>query len=158
MRRLQIPHAESVKSMLQNAIGKSSQAFFLHRLHCVTLVCAGMGCAEVAKAFGDDRRSVQRWVSRFLESGVDGLRDSRSPGRPKKLGSLQLQQLRLTLQADRLAGVAPSAWDAEALRVEIEQRFGITYSRKHCGRLLDSLYFPGSKEVMAEPRTTLVRD
>lgn len=158
MRRLRIPHAESVRSMLQIAIGESSQAFFLHRLHCVTLVCVGMSCAEVAKAFSDDRRSVQRWVSRFLKSGIDGLRDSRSPGRPKKLGPLQLQQLQLTLQADRLAGVAPSAWNAETLRVEIEQRFGITYSRKHCGRLLDGLAFLGSKEVMAEQRTTLVRN
>ena len=148
MRKLRIPDAESVRSMLQNLIGASSEAFFLHRLHCVTLICAGMSCAEVAKAFGDDRRSVQRWVSRFLESGIDGLRNGQSPGRPKKLGPLQLQQLRLTLQADRLAGVAHSAWDAEALRVEIEQRFGITYSRKHCGRLLDSLYFPGFKEIM----------
>ena len=158
MRRLRIPHPDSVKSMLQNAIDESSEAYFLHRLHCVTLVCAGMGCAEVAKAFGGDRRSVQRWVSRFLESGIDGLRDSRSPGRPKKLNPLQLQQLRLTLQTDRLAGVAPSAWDAEALRVEIEQRFGITYSRKHCGRLLDSLYFPGAQEVMAGQERTLVRN
>ena len=157
MRRLRIPHAESVRSMLQNVIGESSEAFFLHRLHCVTLVCVGMSCAEVAKAFGDERRSVQRWVSHFLESGIDGLRDSRSPGRPKKLNSLQQQELRVTLQADRLAGVVPSAWDAEALRVEIEQRFGITYSRKHCGRLLDSLNFQGSKGVMAEQGTTLVR-
>ena len=141
MRRLQLTHAHAdVASLLKARVDGSAEAAFLHRLHCVVLVSAGLSCARVAAAFGDDPRTVQRWVGRFEASGVDGLHDTSGSGRPARLDAAQLRQLRGVVATDpRLSGHALDAWDAEALRLEIERRFGITHSARHCARLLAAL-------------------
>jgi transposase len=140
MRRLQVTDAERVKSLLKSETEHSPRSTFLHRLHCVALVAAGLGCDDVATAFGDDRRSVQRWVSRFQQSGVEGLTDSLRAGRPAKLGEPQLQELRLVLaEHPRACGYAADAWNAETLRLEIRRRFSVDHSRRHCVRLLGQL-------------------
>lgn len=144
MRRLALTAAaELVKSQLKQETQRGPQSVLLHRLHCVALVCAGFGSGEIAAAFGDDRRSVQRWVRRFEAAGIDGLRDRSATGRPARLAEPELQQLRLAVAADaRSSGHASEAWDAEALRLEIRRRFGIDHSRRHCARLLGALRRP----------------
>jgi len=144
MRRLQVPDDGLVKTMLRAAIGASPDAVYLHRLYCVALVCAGLTCDAVAAAFGDDRRSVQRWVRRYRDAGIDGLRDGRPTGRPRKLGALQLQQLRSALDTDPgLLGHPAGAWNAEILCLEIQRRFGIVFSARHCARLLAEHHHAG---------------
>ena len=141
MRRLQLTgsHADTV-GLLKAHVAMSSGAAVLHRLHCVVLVAAGLSCARVAAAFGDDPRSVQRWVRRFEEAGVEGLQDTPMSGRPASLGDADLHALRLALQADpRLSGHASGTWNVQALRQEIDRRFGVAYSLRHCARLLTTL-------------------
>ena len=141
MRRLQLTQAHAdVASLLRARVDGSVEAAFLHRLHCIVLVGAGLSCARVAAAFGSDPRTVQRWVGRFEASGVDGLHDTAGSGRPARLDDARLRQLRSVLATDpRLSGHALDAWNAEALRLEIERRFGVTHSARHCARLLAAL-------------------
>ncbi len=140
MRRLRVTDTGRAKAFLQSEAERSPRAAFLHRLHCVALVAAGQGCDAVAAAFGDDRRSVQRWVRRFEEAGVEGLADSPRTGRPAKLDGSQLGALCLALaQPPASFGHAGETWSAETLRREIERRFSIAYSRRHCVRLLGLL-------------------
>ena len=160
MRKLEMTETDDVKSLLRAETRRSPQATFTHRLHCVALVGAGLGCDEIAAAFGDDLRSVQRWVRRFQATGADGLRDAISSGRPATLDEAQMQQLRLALaESPRTFGHGGVAWSGETLRLEILRRFGVAHSRRHCARLLGLIRPPvelaaGRQSAEASPGKT----
>ena len=152
MRRLQLTATDLVKSLLKSEVERSPQSGFAHRLHCVALVCAGFGCSEIAAAFGDDRRSVQRWVGRFQKSGAEGLVDAPRPGRPASLDETQMRQLRLAIAVPPQAcGHAGAAWSGEILRLEILRRFGVAHSKRHCARLLEVLRRPEALSSASAP-------
>ena len=143
MRKLQVKETDVVKALLRSEVRRSLQATFAHRLHCVALVGAGLGCDQIAAAFGDDLRSVQRWVRRFQQSGAEGLVDVPHSGRPPSLDETQMRQLRLAIASHPQAlGHTGTAWNGEILRLEILQRFGVAHSKRHCARLLGLLRQP----------------
>lgn len=83
-RQAAIKDAKEAKSALKAEITRTKQGRFQHRLHCVMLVCAGKPCTEVAALFGDSARTVQYWIKRYNEGGVNGLR---YPGRNSRLST-----------------------------------------------------------------------
>jgi transposase len=67
-------------------------------LHCVLLIAEGRSCYEVARWFGEDPRTIERWVHALDEYGIEGLREHHAGGRPTKLADEHLQHLALDLQ------------------------------------------------------------
>ncbi len=104
------------------------------------LVAAGRSCYEVAKVFGDDPRSVERWVRKYQKNGVAGLREKLHTGRHATLDDAQMHQLVLALQSPpRECGHVDSAWSGKLLRAEIQRRFGSSLSARHCQRLFNGM-------------------
>ena len=137
MNRLQVTNPGAARDALRQMLDSSPQSRFEHRLHCVLLVGAGHGCQEVAKVFGDDARTVQRWVQKFLRCGTDGLRETSPPGRRAKLTVAETAELGDVLkQSPGVLGHAAEVWRSELLRNEIAERFAVTMSRRQCQRLL----------------------
>src|SRR5258706_13296384 len=85
MRKLQIEDAEIMRIAIQQEIGRSEESRYDHRLHGLLLVIAGQSCRQVADLFGEDGTTVQRWVRRFEEAGLMGLREGKRSGRPRML-------------------------------------------------------------------------
>jgi transposase len=136
LRKLAIGASEPITAALRQEVARSPQSRFAHRLHCIALVAAGKSCYEVARAFGDDPRSVERWVRGFQQFGIDALRDKPHTGRHASLTEYQMRQLRLALAtAPRDFGYAADAWSDNLLRREILRQFDITLSLRHCRRL-----------------------
>lgn len=79
MRRLQIRDADVMQIAIRQEISRSEESRYDHRLHGVLLVANGQSCGAVAELFGENARTVQRWVSRF-ESGGFGLARGRARG------------------------------------------------------------------------------
>jgi transposase len=48
------------------------------RYRAVLEILDGTPVTEVAERFGVARKTVQRWVARYRESGIDGLADRRT--------------------------------------------------------------------------------
>lgn len=133
-------NAQLARLALKDVHERSPQARFEHRLHCVVLVGEGHSGLTVARWFDDDPRSVQRWVRRFQQSGVDGLRDGIRPGRPRALTERQVHELSAVLQTfPRDHGYSSERWRSDIVATEVERRFGVTMSRRNCQRLLASL-------------------
>ena len=82
MRRLEIADAEVMRIAIQQEIVRSDESRYDHRLHGLLLITAGQSSQEVATLFGEDRRTVQRWINTFEAHGLDGLREGERPGRP----------------------------------------------------------------------------
>jgi len=89
MRKLQIREAEVMQISIRQEISRSEKARYDHRLHGVLLVANGQSCGAVAELFGENPRTVQRWMKRFEAGGFDALRKGERAERPRALDSRQ---------------------------------------------------------------------
>ncbi|MDR4509438.1 MAG: helix-turn-helix domain-containing protein [Candidatus Brocadiaceae bacterium] len=87
-----------------------------HWLHCILLICHGKTCADVAALFDDALRTVQHWVRRFNDEGIDGLRDSGRPGRQSRLSKEEREILTRDLRVSpREFEYMQNLWDGKLL-------------------------------------------
>lgn len=137
MHRLQLPDSESLRATLSAYVKRSRELRLVHRLHAVLLVSLGRSCYEVARWFGQDPRSVERWVHAFVDAGAPGLRDHDRCGRPARLSRQQRLQLEPELEAAPAAcGYAHPCWSGKLLVRHLESHYGVTLSLRGCQRLL----------------------
>lgn len=100
MRKLEIADPEVMRIAIQQEIVRSDESRYDHRLHGLLLLTGGQSCQQVAELFGEDRRTVQRWVGRFETRGLEGLREGERPGRPAMLEPKQWAKLGRDLRSD----------------------------------------------------------
>ena len=116
MRKLQIEDAGVMRIAIQQEIGRSAESRYDHRLHGLLLVTAGQSCRVVAQLFGEDGTTVQRWVRRFEQGGLDALREGERSGRAATLGAKDGRRLRGELRKEpRDFGLAATLWDGPIL-------------------------------------------
>ena len=140
MHKLEVTHPDVVQAALRHEAAHSPQWRFVHRLHCLLLVGAGRSCYEVAALFGDDPRSIERWVHEFQQFGIEALREKPHGGRHGILTTTQMRELELVFQnGPREWGDGAEVWNRALLRAEILQRFGVSMSGRQCGRLFKSV-------------------
>ena len=147
MRRLSLGNAMWVRELIHASIKSSCEQRFLHRLHCVLLVAEGRSCYEVARWFGEDARTIERWVHALGEHGMEGLRERHSGGRPTKLAGEQVRRLMLDLQRPpRVYGYPQPEWSGKGLALHLEGRFGIKLSARQCQRMMRRLEDGGAPQ------------
>lgn len=140
LHKLEVTTPKAVQAALRQEAERAPQSRFVHRLHCVALVGAGRSCYEVAEVFGDDPRSVERWVREYQQFGIEGLREKPHPGRHARLTEAQMRELKLALRnGPRALNYSADAWNSKLLRAEILRRFSVTLSGRHCQRLFSIL-------------------
>ena len=117
------------------------------RLQMVILAMDGHTAIQIAVAVGVSRRTVQDWVYRYNQSGLQGLIDRRG-GNHRHLKPEQEQQV-----CEYLNRIAADPRDGirrgEDLRQWIEQRFGVLYTLTGVYELLHRL---GYSCLMPRPR------
>ena len=112
MRKLQIEDAEVMRIAVQQEIARSEESRYDHRLHGLLLVTAGQSCRQVAELFGESGTTVQRWVRRFEQGGLEALREGERPGRPAALVARQWRKLQADLRkTPRDFGIPATLWD-----------------------------------------------
>ncbi len=137
MRRLSISSAKWVRELIHASVKPSCEQRFLLRLCCVLLIAEGRSCYEVARWFGEDPRTIERWVHALDEHGVEGLREHHGGGRPAKLAGEQAQRLALDLQKPpRLPGYPKREWSGRLLTQHLAESYGIKLSARQCQRML----------------------
>lgn len=142
MKPLTIADSPTIILGLQNEIRRSEESRYDHRLHGVLLVAQGMTCPEVARLLGDAPRSVEYWVQRFENRGLEGLSEGERPGRPRRLSDPQMRAVdRILRRSPREAGLNGNLWDGKTLSTWIEQKYGIIVGVRQCQRLFRQLGF-----------------
>ena len=142
MRKLQIEDAEVMRLAIQQEISRSEESRYDHRLHGLLLVTTGQSCREVARLFGEDGTSVQRWVRRFEQSGLEGLREGERPGRPRMLDAKQWRKLQVDLRKmPREFGFEASLWDGPLLCEHLRQHYQVRLGVRQCQRLFRQMGF-----------------
>jgi transposase len=142
MRKLEIADADVMRLAIQHEIARSDESRYDHRLHGLLLVAGGHSCLQVAELFGEDRRTVQRWVSRFETHGLTGLRDGARSGRPATLGTKQWTALGRDLRrGPQEFGHAGHLWDGKQLSAHLRLRYGVGLGVRQCQRIFGHMGF-----------------
>lgn len=137
MRKISLSNPETVRALLANTIQGSDEFRFLHRLHCVALAGAGCSCYQIARWFGNDPRSVERWVHAFKRNGAQGLRQSHAGGRPRRLDAVTGARLSADLaRSPRSAGYEKARWNGPLVAHHVLARYGISLGIRQCQRLV----------------------
>ena len=140
MRKLGFKNAKSVRELINASFSSSVEHRLLNRLHGVLLVAEGCSSYEVARWFGKDPRTVERWIHAFDKRGIGGLREHHAGGRPAKLAGAQEQRLALDLQkSPHLSGYPEREWSGKRLAQHLECRYGIRLSPRQCQRMMRRL-------------------
>lgn len=103
---------------------------------------AGMTQAEVARKYHVADSTSCLWNQARKKKGIDGLRSTKSSGRPSKLSSEQKEELVKLLKAGAIkAGFETDVWFGTRVCELIKNQFGVNYHYKHIPKLLRELGF-----------------
>ena len=92
--------------------------------------------ARVAEnEFYRSRWWAYKWLKRFAESGLEGLKNLPRTGRPSEVSEEKLSKIRSELSEN------PSGWKAKEIMNIIYERTGIRYHEVHIYRLLHKWKF-----------------
>lgn len=135
--RLQLTMPRQRRRHLRRLAGKTRDGFLRTRLYIVAFVAEGGTSVTVAAALGCARSTVLRWVHRFDESGLEGLRDGRETnGIPKATSEVREFLVSLVSQSPRDFSYRRSTWTRELMGKVAQQRLGLKISRTTVGRAL----------------------
>ena len=156
MRKLQIEDSEVMRIAIQQEIARTEESRYDHRLHGLLLVTAGQSCRQVAELFGENATTVQRWVRRFEQGGLEGLHDGERAGRPRTLNAAQWRKLQADLRkTPRDFDLAATLWDGPVLSEHLYRRFSVELGVRQCQRLFRQMGFrlrkPRPQVAQADP-------
>jgi len=107
------------------------------RRRAVQAVKRGMSVTRVAEAYGVNRRTIHRWVGRYVAEGEQGLERRLGSGRPRKLTEVSEADFRwLVLQPASAFGYETDLWTVGRLQVVLEEHLGIDLSKDTVWRRL----------------------
>jgi transposase len=110
------------------------------RARLILLSAEGRGVAEVAAALSLDRQVVRRWRKRFLEGGIDGLRDRDRSGAPPRIPTKAWQKAAtLVVQPPIKFGLPYAKWSVRDLALFLLERFQLAISRSSLSRFFRSI-------------------
>ena len=124
------------------------------RLLAVSLFYEGNSRTDIAKRLNTARSSVNKWVSSYLEHGLDGLDNKPIQGRPSRLQPQQLEQLSEFIKRTNteLRGVRLTGEDIVHY---IHTEFGVHYHLNHVYKILKQLGFSWITSRSKHPKQSL---
>ena len=149
MKRLEIINAKEMSIAIRNEISRSEESRYDHRLHGLLLISEGMSCYDAGIIFGEDPRTVERWVKGFNEKGFNALREGERSGRPTKLTTQQMAEINSDLRKNPVEfGYEQDLWDGKLLMHHISKKFHTEIGVRTCQMIF---HRPSSEEEKPRP-------
>lgn len=125
----------------QMIVNSTNDAKFQHKVEMVNLVLSGLTPSYLSQYCGDCKATITLWVKIADEQGFEALHTKKQPGRPPKLSSMQLSEIRKILLEDNPQKYGYRIWDGISLSSLIETKFGVKLCVRQCQRLFHNLGF-----------------
>jgi transposase len=119
------------------------------RIQGIRLAARGMTGPEIVEILGVARRTVQVWVAKYNQGGLEALLDRPRSGAPTKLPPAAEQELRRRIEAGPTAADGVSAFTAPVIRQMIHREYGVLYS---LSGLYDWLHRQGFAYLVPRPQ------
>jgi len=116
---------------LESSIKNEKSKRFAERLIFIRALYAGEDVEKAAQKLGRCRATGYLWLNRWNKHGLEGLKPTFGGGRPSKLSSAELSELKLKLQNK-------SYWTPKEAKQLIQNEFGKDYSADSVTRILRS--------------------
>jgi transposase len=113
---------------LREAVQRASDADERDRIRMVMHARQGETGASIAQRLGYTDRAVRKWVQRYNEGGLAGLKDLPRSGRPRHLDAAKDEEVRQRLDAGAQPGDGVCALRGEDVRRILEDEFGARYT------------------------------
>ena len=138
----QVKETKPYIEAIQKAIHTHAEGRYQHRLHVVLMAIRLKSAKEAATIYGESLRTVQYWIQKFFEKGLDGLKDETIPGRPSRLSKKQKQELKEDiLKSPVILGYDQNNWDGILLSYHIGKKYNVSLKVRQCQYLLHQLGF-----------------
>ena len=121
---LNLENASQAELMI--ACGAAPHREGFDRMMAIRELAAGVSHAQVALIHGITRRTLNNWIRRFNEQGIDGLIDRQRSGRPRSIPPEKTEEYKQLIRQPQQAGV--THWTGKKfhgyLRNELELEVG----------------------------------
>ena len=135
------PRRKKDLEWLQSRVAKERDAKQRERCRIVLLALGGLTAVQIADKVGCSRRTVQQWVYRYRDEGLDGLRERSRPGQPKRLATASEEAFRRRLEAGPSADDGVCTLRGRDIQRILAKEFGAKYSLQGVYDLLHRLGF-----------------
>ena len=136
-------------SELQAALRQETDLKLFQRLQIVEAARRGQTAGEVAETFLTTQRTVKRWVKRYNEEGLNGLKTRKGQGRKGPLDEQQLERFRQRV----LEGATPQdqvcTLRGKDFQAILKDEFGVVRSLDAVYQLLHRM---GFESLQPRPR------
>lgn len=127
---------------VRNEILRGVESKYILKLYGILLSCNGLTSFEIGAILGQCPRTITNWIHRFNAFGFDGLNNKQPPGRPSKIDSHLLAQLKNDINRHpEYFGYESSVWDGVLLSDHLENIHGIKMGSRQIQRVLKMLGF-----------------
>ncbi len=126
---------------LRERVAKERDARQRDRYRIVRLALQGFTAVQIADKVGCARRTVQQWVYRYRDEGLDGIRERPRPGQPKKLATASEAAFCRRMAAGPTAADGVCTFRGRDLQRILAEEFGANYSLQGVYDLLHRLGF-----------------
>jgi transposase len=162
--RIRLPAAE-VRD-LEHAFRQATDRTLRDRLQIVLMAHRGRPHRDIAADLAITPRTVQRWLNRYLESGLAALRPRKARGAEPRIPPEMAEEVRRwVIEGPARQGLDRANWTYAELAEHLYRTHGIRASRsamqRFCGKLGIRVYRPtyrflrGDPEEQAEAREEL---
>ena len=117
---------------LEGLIKHERNKRFSERLVFIRSLCDGEQVEKAARKLGRCKATGYLWLKRWNYGGLEALKPTPREGKAPKLSLEKQEELRRVLEER-------NHWTTREVKVQIEERFGVTYSVRSVSRLLRRL-------------------
>jgi transposase len=136
--RIHLPEADA--QALEQAFRQATDRKFRDRLQIVRLASRGRPHQDIAADLGITPRTVQRWLNRYLDSGLAGLRPRKAKGSEAKIPPERAEDVRRwVIEGPARQGLDRANWTHAELAEHLYRTHGIRTSRSAMQRLCRKL-------------------
>jgi transposase len=98
---------------------------------------AGCSCRQIGRELQMDEETVSRWVHRFQQAGLDGLRDEPRSGRPAIYSVDEVSLvIHSALSAPQELGLPFGSWTLDRLQAYLQEKKGVAMKRSRIDEIL----------------------
>ena len=125
----------------QLIVNSTDDAKYQHKVEMVNLVLSGLTPSYLSTYCGDSKNTITLWVKVADEQGFEALKAKKQSGRPSKLTSDQITEIRSVLEEDNPKKYGHNVWDGPSLAAYIKATYSVTLCVRQCQRLFHNLGF-----------------
>lgn len=116
---------------------RKAEAALVRRASMIWRYYAGASCNQIGRELQVDGETVGKWVHRFVEGGLDGLRDEPRSGRPP---IYTVEEVSLVIQtaltSPKALGLPFGSWTLDRLQAYLQEEKGLKMKRSRIDEIL----------------------